>query len=196
MATPFDNDSLPWIEELDISVIKIASCSIDDWPLLEELSKINKKFIISTAGASMKTLKKVHGIFKHNSRDFTFLHCIGEYPTPCENSNLKRITKLKTEFPDIEIGLSTHESPLEKSIVPLAVALGCTVLEKHVGVETAEISLNAYSNTPEQMEKVIKQVLWATSAVEGESLIEKDTLITLKRGLYAKTNISKPWSVA
>ena len=195
MATPFDNDSIPWIKEMDVSVIKVASCSIDDWPLLEELSKINKKFIISTAGASMKVLKKVYNIFKHNSRDFTFLHCIGEYPTPCSNSNLKRITILKSEFPDIEIGLSTHESPLEESIVPLAVALGCTVIEKHVGVETPEISLNAYSNTPEQMEKVIKQVEWTKAAVEGESSKEKDTLVTLKRGIYAKTNISKGQSL-
>ena len=28
---------------LNVEVLKIASCSVDDWPLLEEVCKINKK---------------------------------------------------------------------------------------------------------------------------------------------------------
>ena len=58
MATPFDNESLSWFNDLDIDIVKIASCSIDDWPLLEEVSQINKKIIISTAGAHFDTLKE------------------------------------------------------------------------------------------------------------------------------------------
>ena len=42
MATPFDNESVPWLEDLSVSVVKVASCSIDDWVLLEELATINK----------------------------------------------------------------------------------------------------------------------------------------------------------
>ena len=34
IATPFDNESIPWIYDLGVSVVKVASCSIDDWPLL------------------------------------------------------------------------------------------------------------------------------------------------------------------
>ena len=33
-STAFDNESIPWFKELDISVVKVASCSVDDWPLL------------------------------------------------------------------------------------------------------------------------------------------------------------------
>ena len=136
----------------------MASCSINDWVLLEELSNINKKIIISTAGASYRTLQKVYKLFKSKGRDFAFMHCIGEYPTPVENSNLNRITKLRTLFPDIEIGISTHESPEQKSMCSHAVAMGCTIIEKHVGVKTSEIDLNLYSNTPDQMRKVIDEV--------------------------------------
>ena len=46
IATPFDNESLSWFEEFDIPIIKIASCSIDDYPLLNEVSKIINKLII------------------------------------------------------------------------------------------------------------------------------------------------------
>ena len=31
---------------------------------------------------------------KKSGRDFAFMHCVGEYPTPTENSNLSRINEL------------------------------------------------------------------------------------------------------
>jgi len=191
MATPFDNESIPWLDDLSVSVLKVASCSIDDWVLLKELATINKKIIISTGGASMETLKSVYELFRHNKRDFVFMHCIGEYPTPHGNSNLKRIGQLRKLFPEIEIGISTHESPDADSVVPLAVAMGCSVIEKHVGVETDSISLNGYSNTPEQMEKTIEKIKWAQESIHGESKKEKAALLSLKRGVYAKRNIAK-----
>jgi sialic acid synthase SpsE/quercetin dioxygenase-like cupin family protein len=189
MATPFDNESLAWLDELNVSVVKVASCSIDDWPLLEEICQINKKIIISTGGASMATLKKVYTLFKHQQRDFAFMHCVGEYPTPVEHSNLNRIALMQKEFPDIEIGFSTHESPLDISMSPTAIALGCTILEKHVGVVTPTISLNGYSNTPDQMRKVIAEVQRTQAAMAGTSPNEKMALGALKRGIYLKRDV-------
>ena len=113
MSTPFDNDSLVWMDELDIDVVKIASCSIDDWPLLEEVCKINKKIIISTAGADFDLLKKVYRLFKKNKRDFAFMHCVGEYPTPIENSNLNRIKLLQQEFPGYEPTTVTYSEDVK-----------------------------------------------------------------------------------
>ena len=104
VATPFDNESLYLFDALDIDIIKVASCSCDDWPLLREIAKQQRKIIISTAGATMETLHKVYNLFKSNQRDFAFMHCVGDYPTPRSKANLHRITQLKEEFPDIEIG--------------------------------------------------------------------------------------------
>ena len=196
MATPFDNESIAWLDDLSVSVVKVASCSIDDWVLLNELATINKKIIISTGGASMSTLKRVYDLFKHNKRDFVFMHCIGEYPTPYANSNLKRIGQLRKLFPEIEIGISTHESPDADSVVPLAVAMGCSVIEKHVGVETDTITLNGYSNTPEQMEKTIEKIKWAQESILGESKTEREALLKLKRGIYAKRSVNKGETLA
>ena len=93
ISTPFDNESLPLFDSLGVDVLKIASCSVDDWPLLREVCKINRKIIISTGGATIKHLRKVYNLFKKNGRDFAFLHCIAEYPTPVENAFLSRIKK-------------------------------------------------------------------------------------------------------
>lgn len=194
MATPFDNESLEWLSTLDIDIIKIASCSIDDWPLLEEVSKINKKIIISTAGAHFDVLKKVYGLFKRNKRQFAFMHCVGEYPTPPENANLNRIKLLQQAFPDIEIGFSTHESPLVESVTPYAVAMGCTIIEKHVGLPTENVTLNAYSCTSGYMENLIKtlgalEVVTNTNTPYYERIGELETLKKLKRGAYARRGL-------
>jgi len=191
IATPFDNESLEWINDLDVDIIKIASCSIDDWPLLRSVCKINKRVIISTAGASFETLDRVYNLFKKNMRDFSFMHCVGEYPTPIEASNLNRITLLRERYADIEIGISTHESPDQKSIVPYAVSMGCKIIEKHVGVETDTISLNAYSCNPAQMASLVSDVKQIQSAMTGLSERQSEALGNLKRGIYAKSDIPK-----
>ena len=190
VSTPFDNESLPLFDELGVEVLKIASCSVDDWPLLNEVCKINRKIIISTGGATIKHLKKVYNLFKKNGRDFAFLHCIAEYPTPVENAFLGRIKKLKEEFPDIEIGYSTHEGPEQKSVSPYAVAMGATIVEKHVGKKTNKYDLNAYSCTAEQMEVVIDEIQFFETAFAGD-FSESEALKKLKRGVYVNRLIKK-----
>ena len=190
-CTAFDNDSIPWLEDLDISIIKVASCSVDDWPLLEQISKINKKIIISTAGAEISTLRKVYDLFKHKDRDFAFMHCVADYPTPHNKSDLGRIKLLKDEFPDIEIGYSTQESPEAKTTSVYAVAMGCKILEKHVGVSTQEVSLNAYSLTPQQFESIICDVQHFTESYRGKSDTQTSSLKSLKRGVYFSRDMNK-----
>ena len=188
ISTPFDNESLPLFDELGVEVLKIASCSSDDWPLLEEAAKINRKIIISTGGATIKHLNKVYSLFKRKGRDFAFLHCIAEYPTPPENAFLDRIKELKEEFPDIEIGYSTHESPKNKTVIPYAIAMGATIIEKHVGKTTDIISLNDYSCTVDQMEKVIDEIDFLEKSSRGKFSTSL-ALEQLKRGIYIKRDM-------
>ena len=189
ITTPFDNESIPLSNDLNIDILKVASCSVDDWPLLEEISKINKKIIISTAGAEFDTLRKVYKILKNESRDFAFMHCVGEYPTSIEVAELDRIKNLKLEFPDIEIGLSTHESPFSKSVTAYAVAMGCTIIEKHVGVETKDFQLNDYSLNANQMQIVIDEINLVLKASTGKSENQNIALDALKRGVYIRNDI-------
>lgn len=194
VSTPFDNESLYMFDELNVEVLKIASCSVDDWPLLREVCKINRKIIISTGGATIKHLRKVYDLFKKNGRDFAFLHCIAEYPTPIENAFLGRIKKLKEEFPDIEIGYSTHEGPEQKSVSPYAVAMGATIIEKHVGKVTNDISLNAYSLTAEHMETVVDEIQFYETAFAGD-FSESEALKQLKRGVYANIELNSGYTI-
>lgn len=189
IATPFDNESLLWFEDFGINIIKVASCSTDDWPLLSAIASMKKRTIISTGGTDISTLRTVNALFNFAGVDYSFLHCVGEYPTPIECSNLSRIDLLAKEFPGIEIGISTHEGPNQESIVPYAVALGAKIVEKHVGVETDLIKLNAYSCNSAQMRNVIAMTQSIENAMIGKSDKEADSLKKLKRGVYAAKHI-------
>jgi len=189
VATPFDNESLRLFDQLDVDILKIASCSADDWPLLREAAKIQRKIILSTAGIGMETLHKVYNLFKSHQRDFAFMHCVADYPTPRDSANLRRIEELREEFSDIEIGFSTHESPKEKSLAPYAQALGCTIFEKHIGKETDKIKLNAYSCTKDEYENMLKDMSDFNKSYTGVSTTQKEALQKLKRGIYAKRHL-------
>lgn len=192
MATPFDEPSVDLIEEQSLDVIKIASCSFTDWPLLERVVGTNKPIIASTAGATLDEIDRVISFFQHRQKEFAVLHCVGEYPTPDEKMHLSQIDYLKKLYEGVRIGFSTHENPNNTDIVKMAVAKGATVFEKHVGLPTSEYPINAYSANPDQVEAWLEAASYAFKLCgEGKSRLpvnfaEKESLQSLRRGVFAK----------
>ncbi|MBU3903059.1 MAG: N-acetylneuraminate synthase family protein, partial [Gammaproteobacteria bacterium] len=95
MSTPFDEVSVSTIEEQNLDIIKIASCSFTDWPLLERIALCDKPIVASTAGASVEDIDRVVSFFAHRSKNFAIMHCVGEYPTPDEHMHLSQIDFLR-----------------------------------------------------------------------------------------------------
>ena len=69
--------------------------------------------------------------------------------------------------------------------------MGCTIVEKHIGVPTDTISLNKYSVTTEYMEKLVVELDRLQSATNGVSTEEKASLKSLKRGMYTNKQINR-----
>ena len=59
ICTPFDEDSVIYIQEQNYDYIKIASCSFTDWPLLEKIASTKIPVIASGAGSSLDEVKRV-----------------------------------------------------------------------------------------------------------------------------------------
>ena len=195
ICTPFDEASVDLIEEHDFDVIKIASCSLGDWPLLERIAKTSKPIIASTAGAALCEIDKAVSFFKHRSKDLSVLHCVAEYPTRPESAQMNQLDVLRLRYPGIRIGHSTHESPSSGRGVTVAIAKGASIFEKHVGVATAEWPLNAYSASPEQVRSWLTDAVDAfrTCGVENERCpftpAELNSLQSLRRAAFAKRTI-------
>ena len=59
MVTPFDEASVDKCLEHEVEILKIASCSVTDWPLLEKIAKAKKPTIFSTGGANFDEIDNV-----------------------------------------------------------------------------------------------------------------------------------------
>lgn len=198
MSTPFDEDGVDWCMDQGLDIIKVASCSSLDWPLLEKIASTHKPVIISIGGKTISDIDKIFNYFTHKKCEFAFMHCIAEYPAPMERLQLDFIDKLKRRYPDNVIGYSGHEDPDDNTIPMMAIAKGAKILERHVGLPTDTIKLNAYSMTPEQADKWVKAALDAKEICsmkkETERYIsqeEVDSLNSLMRGVYLKHDVSE-----
>lgn len=198
MSTPFDEVGVDWCIKQKIDIIKIASCSALDWPLLTKVAGAGKPLIISTGGKELSDIDKLYTFYTHRGCKFAFLHCIAQYPAPLENLQLDFIDRMKRRYKDITIGYSGHENPEDNMVPMLAIAKGATILERHVGLETDLISLNAYSMNPMQTDKWVESALLAKTICEtkkeNNKLVlpeEKESLRSLMRGVYANKSIDQ-----
>lgn len=196
MVTPFDEVGVDWCMDQGVDIIKIASCSALDWPLLEKVVTTRKPIIISTGGKTISDIDKLYNFFSHRKSEFAFLHCVAEYPAPEERLQLDFIDRMRKRYPDVAIGYSGHENPEDNVVPMLAIAKGAQILERHVGLPTDEIKLNAYSMTPLQAENWVKAAVSAkemcTLKKDDEKYIsqeEVESLRSLMRGVYLKKEV-------
>lgn len=201
MATPFDEGSVDLIEELDIEVVKIASCSALDWPLLERVVEANRPLVVSTGGLTIEDIGNVVSYLDHRGADFALMHCVSVYPTPPDMMELNQIIEIKRRNPECVVGWSTHEDPDDTDPVVAAVALGAEMLERHVGLRTESTVLNAYSSTPEQVDQWIiaaekTRLMLGADTRPPSSAAEQASLLSLKRGVFAARSLAAGDSLA
>jgi sialic acid synthase SpsE/mannose-6-phosphate isomerase-like protein (cupin superfamily) len=195
-CTPFDEVSVGTIDEMGIDIVKVASASFTDWPLLERVAKLDKPVVASTATTTLEEMDAVVSFFLHRSRRLTLMHCVAEYPTPGDQLRLSQIDVLRNRYPGVRIGYSTHEDPAATTPVMIAVAKGATVFEKHVALKTDKHAVNAYSATPEQVRA------WVSAAATAYTMCgpsdrtespasERKALHALRRAVFASRDIKK-----
>lgn len=195
ICTPFDEVSVDQVIKHQYDIIKIASCSFGDWPLLEKIAQTDRPIIASTAGAPLAEIDQVVSFFEHRNKKLCLMHCVGEYPTKRGNLQLNQIALLKKRYPEITIGFSTHEEPDNLAAVKVAIGKGAQVFERHVAIAPDQYPINAYSSTPAQIDTWLSsaQEAYQMCGVEGERypITEKERtdLRGLKRGVFAREEL-------
>jgi sialic acid synthase SpsE/mannose-6-phosphate isomerase-like protein (cupin superfamily) len=196
MCTPWDELSVDMIVEHGYNFMKVPSCYMSDWPLLERIAKYDLPIVASTAGEPLEEIDRVVSFFRHRNKSLAIMHCVGEYPSPDDHLHLSQIPLLKQRYPELEIGYSTHERPDNFEAVAIAISLGATLFEKHTAVATNKYTVNAYSATPDQVRH------WLQSAANGLAMIgkmgkrypapagEAQALRDLARGVFVKKPVA------
>lgn len=128
-STPFDEESINILENLNVKTYKIASFDVSNKDLVGLVSKTKKKIIFSTGMASLSEIDEIYNLLIHNTDNIGILHCISSYPTPENACRLENIQSLKTIYPEATIGYSDHTSGIYVPVT--SVACGARIIEKH-----------------------------------------------------------------
>jgi len=128
-STPFDNESVEFLAEIETPLLKVASFDIVNKPLLQKVSDAKIPTIVSRGMASENELDLAYKIFNEKSVPLAILHCISAYPIQSLDSiNMSTLGYLKDRY-ECLIGFSDHTIGPATSIC--AVAMGAKVIEKH-----------------------------------------------------------------
>ena len=133
-ASPWDLDSLNFLNTYNVPFIKIPSALITDLELIKKTTETGKKIIISTGMSTLDDVDAaVNTILNTNKdADYSVLHCNSSYPAPNDDLNLKCINTLKNRY-NCEVGYSGHEFGLTTTIA--SICMGANIIERHITLD-------------------------------------------------------------
>jgi N-acetylneuraminate synthase len=155
-ASPWDVESLNFLEKFDVVAHKVASACLTDRALLQAMRKTGKPVFISTGMSSINQVREALSLL--DPKNTIMMHAVSVYPAKPEQLNIGWIEDLKNNFPDIPVGYSGHEAGVTPSVIAVA-KYGAVCVERHVTLDRAMWgSDQSASLEPQGMERVVKYI--------------------------------------
>jgi len=176
ISSAFDQSSIDFLIKLGVDAIKIASFELIHIPLIEGAAKSGLPIILSTGMASIDEIENATVTLRSNNcEQFILLRCTSAYPSEEKDTNAISILDMQDRF-SCQVGLSDHS--LNPYSAYAAVALGATVIEKHLTLSRMDGGLDAnFSMEPADLKETtegIKKVWLSRGAVRyGTQLVEE-----------------------
>ena len=185
-SSPFDASAVDFLVSLGVPALKIASFEITDLPLIRKAASTGLPLIVSTGMATWEEITAAtQAAEEAGCEQLSLLWCTSAYPAPPEASNLAGIPDLRQRT-GLEVGLSDHT--LGTAVAVAAVALGATIIEKHVTLDHELDTVDGeFSLSPEGMAQLVRDTHAAWSAVGEVAYGPSDAEIgslRFRRGLY------------
>lgn len=155
-STPFDEESLTYLQKIECNIYKVASFDVPNHKFLSSIAQTEKPVILSVGMANIDEIRSAYQILRNGTEKIALLHCISAYPTKERDANLAAIYELQEKF-DCVIGQSDHTNNIQ---VPLyAVAAGAQIIEKHYKIdENMDYIDGPVSITQKQMTEMVQEI--------------------------------------
>lgn len=189
-SSVFCNKAVDLLELVGVSVYKIGSGEMTNFPLLDYIMDTGKPMIISTGMSTMDEIEETVDFLK--GYDFALLHCVSMYPPAHKDLNLGLIPVLKERF-GVPVGFSDHTSDIYTPVV--AVALGADIIEKHFTLSKQlpgpdqDLSIDV-----DELGKMVANVACIQDALGNEKIVtkkEKELQRWARESAVAKFDIPK-----
>jgi len=131
MSTPFDLESIHFLNNLGVKRFKIPSGEITNYPYLKMVGGYNKEIVLSTGMANLGEVEAALNLLINSGTEknkITILHATTDYPTQMQDVNLTAMQTIAEAF-KVKVGYSDHTPGIEVPVA--AVALGASIIEKH-----------------------------------------------------------------
>jgi N-acetylneuraminate synthase len=153
-ASPWDEESVDFLEQFDLPCHKVASASLTDDALLRKMRATGRPILLSTGMSSLSEID--HAVEVLGKDDLLIYHCTSTYPSDDDELNLDVIPVLRERY-GVPIGYSGHESGIASSLV--AAALGACAIERHITVSRSLWgSDQAASLEPEGIRRLVRDI--------------------------------------
>jgi len=191
-ATAFDIPSADFLADLDMPAFKIASGDLTNLPLLRHVAKLGKPMIVSTGGTTMENVVRAYRTIMSLNHQLCLLQCTSGYPAEFNELNLMVIRAFRDRFPDVVVGLSSHDNGIAMALV--GYVMGASVVEKHFTLNRAAKGTDhAFSLTPIGLRKMVRDLRRAKIAmgdgVKRQYESEIDPLYKMQKKLVAARDL-------
>lgn len=194
LSTPFDLESIDFLEKLGMDFWKLPSGEVTNLPYLIRIAGNGWPIVMSTGMCLLQEIgEALEWLKRSGAGQITLLHCNTQYPTPMEDVNLRAMEALRRQF-GLPVGYSDHTLGIE---VPIgAAALGAVVLEKHFTLDkTMEGPDHRASLEPAELKAMVKAVRNIELALgNGEKRLtpsERGNVSVARKSIVARTDIRK-----
>tara|TARA_B110000037_G_C17109698_1_gene501329 strand:- start:329 stop:1366 length:1038 start_codon:yes stop_codon:yes gene_type:complete len=192
-STPFDEQSVDFLEKLNCPMYKIASFEMTDIPLVKKIAKTKKPLIISTGLSNLDEIDKTFKIAKKfGAKKIALLYCVSSYPAKPSEFNLNNIKILKERY-NCTIGLSDHSNDYE--IAQNAIACGAEIIEKHIALKNQKQGLDIKFSTKGNELKLFREKIDKSHNLLGKKKFfrAKSELVNIqfRRSIFAIKTINK-----
>ena len=192
LSTPFDLESIDFLDSIGCRLWKIPSGEITNYPYLVKIAKTGYPIIMSTGMSNMEEIEEAVGLLQQNGcGEISLLHCTTEYPAPYEDVNLKAMLTLREQF-KVKVGYSDHTKGIEIPIA--AVAMGAEIIEKHFTLDkTMEGPDHKASLEPDELKAMVTAIRNIEKALgDGNKIPAKSEIKNIaiaRKSIVAKRNI-------
>lgn len=194
ISTPFDLDSINFLEELNMDFWKIPSGEITNLPYLEKIAVTGRGIIMSTGMSTIEEINSAINVLESKgSRNIIVLHCNTQYPTPFNDVNLLAMNSIK-EATGRSVGYSDHTEGIEVALA--AVALGARVIEKHFTLDrNMEGPDHKASIEPDELKMLVNSIRNIELSIGKEDKnvteSERENIKVARKSIVASGDIKK-----
>lgn len=156
LSSPFSIEAVALLERIGVARYKVPSGEVTNLPMLDAIARTGKEVLLSSGMSSWAELDAAVSVIRRQHDRVTVMQCTSAYPCPPRQVGLNVLADMAARW-GLPVGYSDHST--ENNACFAAVALGATVVEKHLTFSRAMYGSDAkFSAEPEQFRRLVNGI--------------------------------------